>query len=447
MSQSGFTPIQLYRSSTAAAVPTAGNLVAGELAINTTDEKLYFENTSGVVKLLTSSAFVGTVTSVGLSGGTTGLTVSGTNPITSSGTFTLGGTLAVANGGTGVTSSTGTVAVVLSNTPTLVTPILGAATATSLALPNSISLTNPSAETLLINAAAATATMRFRVAGDDRITIAAAGNVLVGTTTTPGTPNARIVAGGTADAGIQISSSNGGGALFLSINGVAGAAFYTHTGAVGSEVYTERMRLDASGNLGIGATNPTSTFGARVLQVQGTADDKAEVRLVHTTSGVGTTDGFTLSLAASDAYVYNRENGPIIFGTNNTERMRITAAGDVGIGTSAPTTGSMSNMAVSNAGLFATLRGRVASTSGVAVTLGTDALGGNETYIVSVGIFSGVPTVYSAVAIVSADGSILRSTTLQTAALMTISVSGTNIQATQSSGGPANIDFSIIRIA
>jgi hypothetical protein len=42
----------------------------------------------------------GTVTSVGLSTGTTGLTVAGPNPITTSGTFTLGGTLAIANGGT-----------------------------------------------------------------------------------------------------------------------------------------------------------------------------------------------------------------------------------------------------------------------------------------------------------------------------------------------------------
>lgn len=46
----------------------------------------------------------GTVTSVGLSGGTTGLTVSGTNPITTSGTFTLGGTLVAVNGGTGFAS-------------------------------------------------------------------------------------------------------------------------------------------------------------------------------------------------------------------------------------------------------------------------------------------------------------------------------------------------------
>ena len=42
------------------------------------------------------------------------------------------GTLPVANGGTGVTSSTGTVATVLSTSPTLVTPVLGAASATSI---------------------------------------------------------------------------------------------------------------------------------------------------------------------------------------------------------------------------------------------------------------------------------------------------------------------------
>lgn len=47
----------------------------------------------------------GSVTSVAVSGGTTGLTTSG-GPITTSGTITLGGTLAVANGGTGATTAT-----------------------------------------------------------------------------------------------------------------------------------------------------------------------------------------------------------------------------------------------------------------------------------------------------------------------------------------------------
>ena len=46
----------------------------------------------------------GSVTSIALSGGTTGITVTG-SPITTSGTFTLGGTLAVANGGTGATTA------------------------------------------------------------------------------------------------------------------------------------------------------------------------------------------------------------------------------------------------------------------------------------------------------------------------------------------------------
>ena len=77
---------------------------------------------------------VGTVTSVSGAGTVSGLTLTGT--VTSSGSLTLGGTLSaiplatgvsgtlpVANGGTGVTTSTGTTNVVLSNSPTLVTPL------------------------------------------------------------------------------------------------------------------------------------------------------------------------------------------------------------------------------------------------------------------------------------------------------------------------------------
>ena len=56
MAATGFTPIQLYRTTTASAVPTSGNLADGELAINTTDEKLYFKNAAGTVKLLASTA-------------------------------------------------------------------------------------------------------------------------------------------------------------------------------------------------------------------------------------------------------------------------------------------------------------------------------------------------------------------------------------------------------
>jgi hypothetical protein len=62
------------------------------------------------------------------SAGTTGLTPS----TGSAGAVVLAGTLAVANGGTGVTTSTGTGNVVLSTSPTLVTPILGTPTSGTL---------------------------------------------------------------------------------------------------------------------------------------------------------------------------------------------------------------------------------------------------------------------------------------------------------------------------
>ena len=105
MAATNFTPISLYYTTTAAATPSAGNLVAGELALNTTDEKLYFKNAAGTVKLLASNAATSaTVSSVAVSGGTTGLTTSG-GPITSSGTITLAGTLANTNGGTGATAA------------------------------------------------------------------------------------------------------------------------------------------------------------------------------------------------------------------------------------------------------------------------------------------------------------------------------------------------------
>lgn len=101
MAQTGFTPIQLYYSTTATNIPSAANLVTGELALNVADMKLYAKNGSGVVTLLASSGgATGTVSSVDVSGGTTGLTFSG-GPITTSGVITMAGTLDSDNGGTG----------------------------------------------------------------------------------------------------------------------------------------------------------------------------------------------------------------------------------------------------------------------------------------------------------------------------------------------------------
>jgi hypothetical protein len=56
MAATNYTPIQLYYSNTAAAVPVNTNLLSGELAINITDGKLYYKNNAGTVTLLSSAA-------------------------------------------------------------------------------------------------------------------------------------------------------------------------------------------------------------------------------------------------------------------------------------------------------------------------------------------------------------------------------------------------------
>jgi hypothetical protein len=63
MAASGFTPISLYHSSTPAAAPTAGNLVAGELAINIADGKLYYKDASNVVQSISGASATYTRTS------------------------------------------------------------------------------------------------------------------------------------------------------------------------------------------------------------------------------------------------------------------------------------------------------------------------------------------------------------------------------------------------
>ena len=77
-------------SNTAGTAPTG--LVQGELAINVTDGKLYYGDGSTTKLLVTSGSGggggTGTVTSVQLANGT-GISLSGTNPITTAGTITI----------------------------------------------------------------------------------------------------------------------------------------------------------------------------------------------------------------------------------------------------------------------------------------------------------------------------------------------------------------------
>jgi uncharacterized Zn-binding protein involved in type VI secretion len=87
MAQTNFTPISLYYSTTAAAVPTAGNLVPGELAINITDGKLYYEDNAGVVQVIATKA-----TATGPAGSNTQVQFNNSGSFGASSNFTWNGT-------------------------------------------------------------------------------------------------------------------------------------------------------------------------------------------------------------------------------------------------------------------------------------------------------------------------------------------------------------------
>jgi hypothetical protein len=78
MAASGYTPLQLYHSTTPSAEPVAGDLLTGELAINVADGKLFYKNTSGIVENLAGlSGFSGLSGYSGYSGAAGGGGTSG----------------------------------------------------------------------------------------------------------------------------------------------------------------------------------------------------------------------------------------------------------------------------------------------------------------------------------------------------------------------------------
>ena len=96
-----------------------------------------------------------------------------------------------------------------------------------------------------------------------------------------------------------------------------------------SSAATERMRITSAGLVGVNISNP-----ARNLSVNSGAAS-GYIQLVNTNSGTGANQGFELKLdsAGAIADIINRENGALRFWTNNSERMRIEADGDIGVNT------------------------------------------------------------------------------------------------------------------
>jgi hypothetical protein len=171
MAATGFTPIQLYRTTTASAQPSAGNLADGELAINLTDKKLYAKDASNNVFVLADASSGGT-TATNLAGGAAGSVPyqTGANATTFLGIGTAAQVLQVNSGATAPewvnTSGTGNVA--RTTSPSFTTPSLGAATALSI---NSLTLTTSTGTFTLANGKTLTVNNSLTLSGTDATTM------------------------------------------------------------------------------------------------------------------------------------------------------------------------------------------------------------------------------------------------------------------------------------
>ena len=134
--------------------------------------------------------------------------------------------------------------------------------------------------------------------------------------------------------------------LNFSLDGTDKAQILCHRTAVGIDIATlvaepikfkinsaEKLRLDSNGDLGLGIAAVPQDSGARTLHVHSTTTGggaRAALRLTHGGTGSAASNGGFLGIDNNpDLYLYNQENGNLRFGSNQTERLRITSGGDI----------------------------------------------------------------------------------------------------------------------
>ena len=183
--------------------------------------------------------------------------------------------------------------------------------------------------------------MQFLTNNTERMRIDSSGNVGIGTSaTTAGYGSGKSLIFTNQSSVLFQNASNtwntttaGGGVTYFSDNNLyldakdsASNMIFRVNGA------TERMRIDSSGNVGIGTTAVELGGSFKNVILEG---GSGGIFQAQTTSGA---QKMALYADSSAGYVGTRTNHPVLVVQNNTERMRIDTSGNVGIGTSSPST-------------------------------------------------------------------------------------------------------------
>jgi hypothetical protein len=137
----------------------------------------------------------------------------------------------------------------------------------------------------------------------------------------------RITSGG--NVGINCGGLN----AKLEVVATSGEAFRADVLGGAYRIIANQSGVLLNGNVGIGTTSPQ-----QILHVHNSGT--SYVHISNSTTGTGGSDGADIGFFSGETAlnIVQRENDAMLFSTNNTERMRITSGGNVGIGTTSPQT-------------------------------------------------------------------------------------------------------------
>ena len=174
----------------------------------------------------------------------------------------------------------------------------------------------------------------FETDGTEKMRLLESGRVGIGTTSpseeltiSSSTPAVRLEDTDQANSYIQLSAANGD--MYLSANGASSQGqFILRSGNSGS--FAERMRIDASGNVGIGTASPQTHLVLRAGNPQFTLEPTANTQTCRLQ--FCTTDGTIKTSIQGGGSL----DSALRVVQNSAEVLRIDTSGNVGIGTSAP---------------------------------------------------------------------------------------------------------------